>query len=242
MITKIAHITDLHLDDKISGDFTINARLNTSRIIDSIVNEKIKHVVITGDLGLSTSFEWLNNVLYKRELIVYYAMGNHDDIAIFKNREEYLNSLIKNKLIYNIEINKNNLLIFDTSSGEIDSNQINKIGQVVKLKESCILFSHYPILDCGNTIMDQLFPLKNREVFIKYLNSNFSNLVYFCGHYHNSFENKSNNITQYVTPSASLQISKYANNIEKENNLFGYRIIEIENTQLVNTELIMMKN
>jgi 3',5'-cyclic AMP phosphodiesterase CpdA len=105
MITKIAHITDLHLDDKISGDFIINARLNTSRIIDSIVKEKIKHVIITGVLGLSTSFEWLKNELYKRELVVYYAMGNHDDIAIFKNMEEYINTLIKNKLIYTIEIN-----------------------------------------------------------------------------------------------------------------------------------------
>ena len=74
--------------------------------------------------------------------------------------------------------------------------------------------------------MDKKYPLKNRIRLEALLHSYGKPVYVFAGHYHNSFEIRSKNIIQYVTPSAMVQLSKSRWKIKLGSKSFGYRLIE----------------
>ncbi|HOV14114.1 MAG TPA: hypothetical protein PK771_07515, partial [Spirochaetota bacterium] len=83
-----------------------------------------------------------------------------------------------------------------------------------------------------NSLIDKMFPLKNRNILEDLLRKNTNPVFIFCGHYHNEYEVIKNNIKQYVTPSGIVQIKKDSNKLEIDSLKYGYRIIEINNNNI----------
>ena len=100
-----------------------------------------------------------------------------------------------------------------------------------------ILFSHDPVLEI-NTPIDHLGAALNRREEIKHALLQIENEVtIFCGHYHMEDVKSENNIIQYSTLACSYQIEKAVNNVIINDQLFGYKIITIENNS-ISTALI----
>ena len=238
MQTTIAQLSDLHLDDRMSEEFGVNSRNNIITVLNDIVNNGIEYIIITGDIGLQKSFDWLNKEIANRKLIVHYALGNHDQISTFYETDDYKNRLIENKLVYKIVINEIPILIIDSSNEVFEDDQKNIIGKYIQENTIGYIFAHHPILDCGNTFMDIKFPLKKRNDLQKYIQSKENKIIWFCGHYHNVYENNYNNIDQYVTIAVSMQIKNYSESIQIASKSFGYRKINIHEN-IFNTEIIV---
>jgi len=70
MIHKIAHITDLHLDEQLPTRLGIDVRKNWNIVLNDLRVRKITHLVLGGDLGLNTmlnlitvkSFHFINSL------------------------------------------------------------------------------------------------------------------------------------------------------------------------------------
>jgi Icc protein len=61
----------------------------------------------------------------------------------------------------------------------------------------------------------------------------------FCGHYHTDDEASEANIRQFVSPAVSYQIVKRAEKVEVETGQVGYRILEIDRSE-IRTEVVML--
>ena len=118
---------------------------------------------------------------------------------------------------------------------EIGESQLEWLRrQVSESSEPLIVFIHHPILDCGNTVVDRFYPLKNRDAVRQVLSAAKREITIFCGHYHyrDFKEIREGQLCQFVTPSTAWQIKPYGEKIEPDNSYVGYREIWMENDQL----------
>lgn len=239
---KIAQITDLHVDDIISRTENINSICNFDTILEDIINRQIEYVVMTGDYGNYKYFDNLTDKLKKSKIKYDYILGNHDKREDFENRSDIHHSKKNNGLYFTKKIDNNLFLYLDSSQKKINIIQLDWMKKIVSEHEydKLIIFIHHPILNCGNTTMDNLFPLENRDIIKEILLNIDKKVLIFCGHYHNNLVVEENNITQFLTSSAILQLATHSEKIQIESRDFGYRVIDFGKD--IKTEAILMKN
>ncbi|MBK7884552.1 MAG: hypothetical protein IPJ81_12775 [Chitinophagaceae bacterium] len=110
-------------------------------------------------------------------------------------------------------------------------------NELLVAAKTVIIFIHHPILKV-DTWVDKEFSLSNREAIKELLLLYNQEVIIFCGHYHTEDETVNNNIKQYITPAASYQILKGTDQLKVDINIFGYRLIYINDGQ-INTEVIL---
>src|SRR5690606_37734615 len=128
-------------------------------------------------------------------------------------------------------------IFLDTSKEIISQHQLDWLSGELDSAKHILLFIHHPVLSVYSE-MDNIYPLKDRDKLKDLLLKSKKRITIVCGHYH--FEDCSHleNITQFITPSSSIQAVKIIGEIKLNPNTFGYRIIELTNDDL-NTELIL---
>ncbi len=228
---KIAQITDIHLNDFMFNSEGLNVMDNLKIILEDIKSRNIKKVVLTGDYGDSNEFNRILKEIELNNLEYEYILGNHDDFEQYKYNKELINRVKKTGLFFNIKRNGILFMFLDTRLGRLDKFQLDYIDIMCKhnIEENIILFTHHPILNCGDTFMDSKFSLTNRSEVLDLLLRLDKRIVIFSGHYHSNLFIEKNNVRQFVTMSALLQIKKYSNEIEVDSYDFGYRIIDLNN-------------
>ncbi len=242
---KIAQFTDLHLDDFLAQRAGIDARRNLENTLNLAHGRGISEVILTGDLGEPGSALWLFDMLRSRGFGFHIVLGNHDQISDFHGFE-FLAPLLKSDgLYYSKKIDGFDFecLFLDSSAEEIGQSQLDWLGRQVSLSHSpLVVFVHHPVLDCGNTIADRLFPLKNRDVVRPILNGGQRPIFLFCGHYHfrNAVERVDENLHQFLTPSIFGQIKQYGDELEPDPGYIAYREIWIAEGVL-HTEVVEVK-
>jgi 3',5'-cyclic AMP phosphodiesterase CpdA len=214
---KIAQITDLHLDDFLAKEFHIDARKNFETILSLAQSRGVSSAILTGDLGAPESAPWLFETLKAYGFDFQIVLGNHDILADFQ-RFDFLQPLIRDDGLYFSKTIENvECLFLDSSAHVLGDVQLDWIKQQLsQSQEPLSIFIHHPILDCGNTIADRLFPLKNREAVQQVLLESGREINIFCGHYHYiaAIEKQAGSLHQFLTPSAFGQIKQDGDEIQ----------------------------
>ena len=237
---RIAHLTDIHMDDYLLGNNTIDGKNNLKVITKDISIKNIDKIVITGDMGNPDLFDWIIETIKETGLEYTYVLGNHDKLENFAHRTDVKHQVKKSGLFYHLERESELFFFLDSSSSKIDPFQEDWIETILAETKSkkVIVFVHYPVLNCGNTTMDRLYPLLNRDLVKGIFSISGKEIYIFSGHYHTAAEVTDKNIKQYVTPSSVLQFKKYSDELELETKQFGYRIIDISKDE-INTEIVL---
>jgi 3',5'-cyclic AMP phosphodiesterase CpdA len=233
MSSIIAQITDLHLDDKMAVSAGINGREHTQRIFKSITEQGIKDIVFTGDIGTPESHRWLLDTVTRYGLHPLFTLGNHDEPADFKNFAAVAGFMKPDGLYYALERSGIRCIFLDSCSGLVGDVQCAwLVEQLAAANDLAALFTHFPVLDCGDTYVDRKHPLRNRDLVKKLLIQSSKHIFLFCGHYHTYHERCEDNIHQYLTPSALVQIKQHAETVTLERETYGYRVIRLSRNRI----------
>ncbi|HLO17825.1 MAG TPA: metallophosphoesterase [Anaerolineales bacterium] len=241
---KIAQITDLHIDDFLAIQSKVDARKHFENALTSARSRGISVAILTGDLGAPESTVWLFETILERDFEFFVVLGNHDNLADFQ-RFDFLQPLLKDDgLYYAMTLDGFECLFLDSSAEEIGAVQLKWLErQVGRSNDPLLVFVHHPILDCGGTIIDRLYPLKNRDAVRRVLVGSQRQISIFCGHYHyrTAYENREGNVHQFLTPSTLGQIKTQGEAIEPENDGYiAYREIQLADKEL-RTEVVEVK-
>ena len=229
MIKKIAHITDLHLDEQFPFEDNISARKRIDKILASVKDNGINHIVCTGDIGENKGIQYFFDLLKKMNLSI--VLGNHDNF-IKISKYYNLGADYNSKKIYRSELKNHFKFIYlDSSSGIIDIEQLEWLKKELISSHPIIIFIHHPIIGL-NLKVDEIGKLKNREDLIKILEKVPNEITIYCGHYHMESIVKYKNIKQYITPAVAFQIEKNISEIIIDTTISGYRIIQLKNNEL----------
>ncbi|WP_350286112.1 metallophosphoesterase [uncultured Croceitalea sp.] len=229
MIEKIAHITDLHLDEQFPFEDQSSARKRFDRILKSIKDDNIDHVVCTGDIGENKGipyfFEQLKNMNFS------ITLGNHDEF-IEISKYYRLGANYDSKKIYRSVVEKDFKFIYlDSSSAIIDVEQLIWLRKELITSKPIIIFIHHPIIGL-NLKVDEIGKLQNRKDLTKILTEVTNEVTVYCGHYHMESTLVYKNITQCITPAVAFQIKKSIDKILTDTTRSGYRVIQIKKTEL----------
>ena len=95
-----------------------------------------------------------------------------------------------------------------------------------------IIFIHHPIFPL-NLKVHQIGGLQNQTAVQSLLQSHNGDITIFCGHYHMESSKSFKNVKQFITPAISYQIKKLKDTLEIDPISFGYRIIEISDSNII---------
>ena len=224
---KIAFITDIHLDEQFPRDNNVDSKKNFETVLADIEKRNIIEVIFGGDIGDPTAHNYFFEKL--KHFSLNLILGNHDKFE-FVNKY-FQKDPTRKQLYYKFELENCQCMFLDTSEEEVSKTQLDWLKDELIQEKELILFIHHPILEI-DTAVDKEYPLKNREELKSILLAFKNRITVFCGHYHMNDEQKFKTIRQYTTQSMSYQLKKNASEIEVDNKIFGYRIIEIHNDKI----------
>ncbi len=237
MKSKIAYVTDIHLEE-FTKEHEVDPRRNWMKILQDISSKGIEEIILGGDLGDKKSNKWFFESL--KDYKVAITLGNHDS---FNEVTKHFNLKLPSgrKEHYYSELRNNHKFIFlDSSSGSVSQEQFDWFRKELNTSKSILLFIHHPILAVDAEV-DKRVPLIGRDNMKAELLHIENEVTIFCGHYHLEDERKNNNIRQFITPAVSFQVEKIPNEIRINNSTFGYRIIEIDDSE-ISTSLVTLYN
>lgn len=235
---KIAHITDLHLDEQFPSENQTSARERFLNILENIKENRISHIICTGDIGENKDVLFFFNQINSMNFSI--TLGNHDNfIEISKHYN--LGADYNSKKIYrSLLINNFKFIFLDSSSGNIDVKQLVWLKRELKSSKPIIIFIHHPVIGL-NLKVDEIGKLKNRKDLIKIFTEVSNKIIIYCGHYHMESTKVYKNITQYITPSVAFQIKKDVDKIEIDTTISGYRIIQFKKNK-ISSKVKLLRN
>lgn len=218
----IIQITDIHFDNNDPELKLLNPEDNFNEFLKYAKEILCDRIVITGDVAEDEeNFKLILNKLQGICANIKYVIGNHDPMngfEIFNQKRQYFMDYVEGFLV----------LYLDSGKGIIDDDQLQWLNNLlINNQKDILVFIHHPILDCGNTVMDKMYPLMNRSEVYNILQNTGKKIYIFCGHYHWEQKVQSGNITQYVTPSLLYQLDKNADILRIGSTNFGCRVINI---------------
>lgn len=176
---KIGFISDIHLNDKFTGDVL-------RKSLKIMQEEKVELVVITGDI-IDFSYKSIKDNVkekiegFKFKYGIYSVLGNHEYYGGIEGNEKYIRSLGINILRDDIiEINGINFIGRDDSHNKRRKN-LYELLKEIDVDKNTIVLDHNPIglkevrdkkIDLylsGHTHNGQIFPF---NIFVKYMYEN----------------------------------------------------------------------
>ncbi len=226
---KIAHFTDLHLEEAFPFEDSHRARNRLDTILKNIAGENITQLICTGDIGEKKGIPYFFEQVKSQGLRL--TLGNHDQFSEISKYYQ-LGAHYDSKKIYSSELKEFHKFIYlDSSEGIIDDAQLTWLTKELISPKPILLFLHHPLLGLDLKV-DEIGRLRNRTQVIDLLTKANLELTIFCGHYHLESTQIYQNIRQYITPAVAFQIKKNPSAIEIDTSCTAYRIIEIEQGDL----------
>lgn len=231
----VAYITDTHLDEPTPGKHGADAEKNWHSVLADLASRKIDLVVFGGDIGAYSAYPEFFRLLENYPLWV--TPGNHDTSAQVRHFFPNL-PYSESGFYHTFEQDHFKWFFLDSSTDKISPEQLQWFKKELQTEKELLIFVHHPILPVA-TAVDAKYPLENRDEIQELLRKNAKRATIFCGHYHVEDQVSDENLIQYVTPAVSYQIKKGTTEIESDASYFGYRIIEIDGSQ-IDTEVILL--
>ncbi|MFY0688296.1 MAG: metallophosphoesterase family protein [Cyclobacteriaceae bacterium] len=230
---KIAHITDLHVDEEFPNHYGVNPRQHLDQVLDDLRKRDIDSIIFGGDIGEPNSNKWFFDYLKTFELRI--TPGNHDDsdtvVQFFKPDQ------LASGLNWTEQLGPYSCIFMDSSKGVLDKEQMLWLSDQLNLLDQAVIFLHHPVLNIGASA-DKEYALKNQRDVRNLLVEKGIPITVFCGHYHMADETSDTNIRQFITPAISVQVIKDPDELKFDGSTFGYRIIELGKE--IKSDLIMM--
>lgn len=225
-MTILSQITDLHIDNDVPELKHLDSRAQALAVLDDLQRQNIEQLVITGDIAETRSgVDWFLDQLDQRGFKYRLILGNHDLTQPYVEKKLLGNP----QFYYALELEGFLVLFLDSANNHVDQAQLAWLDeQLFRAEREVLIFIHHPVLDCGGTLMDQKYPLKNRDEVLQILLKTNRKLALFCGHYHMEAVIEQGKLTQYVTPSTFYQLKKYSGRPEMDSEIPGYRILSLE--------------
>jgi len=219
---RIAHITDIHLEEEFSRENGVDSAKNWVKILESLKKKGITEIVFGGDIGDPSSHQWFFSSV--KDFNFSGVLGNHDT---FKDAGRHYNisSASQSELYYTKEDAQYKYIYLDSSTSKFSEPQQEWLGRELKSEKKIIIFIHHPILEVA-TMIDKKYSLEGREIVKEILQKSGKQITIFCGHLHCQDKTIDDNITQYVSFASCFQGTKLLSEIIIDNGFFGYRIIE----------------
>lgn len=234
-----AYITDAHLGQELKPgngiSYIDNPAAHTNNfamILADVAERGIKEIVFGGDIGSLQMNKWFFDVLAQNGFSLWMVLGNHDTFAEVSKYYPEPANYIKEDADFRY-------IILDTSDNKMDAARLSWLKEMLDTDKPIILFVHHPVLAIDTPIEGLGATLKNRDELKTLLKSASKKITIFCGHYHMLDEREEDNIFQYTTPAASYQIGKETADVELDQSICGYRIIDTANGDLT-TEMVLL--
>ncbi|WP_234667536.1 metallophosphoesterase [Dyadobacter sp. CY261] len=232
---RIAQITDIHLMEEWSAKNGADTDTNLKLILQDVGARGIRDVIFTGDIGHPDAFERFFALLKDFHFIV--IPGNHDKFADIKPHYHPAYLSTKNEMFHSEEDVYFKYIFLDSSSDSVGEAQLQWLANELITTKKVLLFIHHPVLQVL-TAVDFKYPLLTRDAVKNVLVRSGRDVTVFSGHYHTDDFTKEENIMQYVTPAASVQMEKSPLEIVVHSRYYGYRIIELDG-HTVRTEVVL---
>lgn len=231
--TKVAQITDLHIDKKELMPFGTDGQDNLIRVFEDIKKNGIEHLLITGDICLEFPkeyiYEWLKERLEKYNFTYNIIPGNHDNVTMINNVFDLKETYKNGQIYYTIESNNRKLIFMDTCPNSLSKEQQHWFTkQVEGCTKDIIIFMHHPPTFLGHNFMDTNFPLQNINEVQNIFQNVKKELTIFCGHYHSEKTITFKNQVIYLTPSTLFQIDDKEDDFKVSSYTPGWRLIEFD--------------
>ena len=144
MIQKIAHITDMHLDEEFPYENQTSARKRFKNVLKDIKNKNISHVVCTGDIGEGKGVQFFFEQFKNTNLSI--TLGNHDKFMEVSKHYDLGVDYDSQKIYSSILHEYCKLIYLDSSEGIIDQKQLIWLEKELITDKPIIIFIHHPII------------------------------------------------------------------------------------------------
>jgi 3',5'-cyclic-AMP phosphodiesterase len=253
MVAKvIAHVTDAHLGQKVLfgeeaalgkiayGNEPEEHKDNLKLVLEDLTKRGITEIIFGGDIGTTAANKWFFDLIGKYPFKLRMVLGNHDSFS--EVCRHYSSDLFddRSEMFYAYEDGYNKHIYLDSSSNAISNNQLLWLKQELNSEKNVLLFLHHPVLEINTPLDKAGAALREREKLKNALLDSKKEIVIFCGHYHMNDEVVHRNIRQLSTPAVSYQISKTGTAITIDEQIFGYRLITIDNSE-IHTDIVLLK-
>ncbi|NTF44366.1 hypothetical protein A6U86_32540 [Rhizobium sp. AC27/96] len=242
--TTIAYFTDTHLGQKLVMKSEIagskmrydNApkehedRLRL--VLDDIAAKGVSSVVFGGDIGTAQSVRGFFALLKEYDFAVSVILGNHDDYADVTQYWNAGDNAVSGKLCFSHTDGDLKHIFLDSSANELGAGQRAWLASELDGVGKAILFVHHPILTIDTPVDQAGAALRDRDEARSLLLGFNCEISVFCGHYHMIDDLSDANIRQFTTPAVSYQIVKQSNELRVDTGTSGYRILEIDGTEI----------
>ncbi|MGH1385262.1 metallophosphoesterase family protein [Kordia sp.] len=235
MTSKIAYITDIHLDEDFPINQGIDTRKNWDIILNDVKSKGITSIIFGGDIGEKSSSAYFFDSLKSFDIAV--SLGNHDDFNEVIKYDTTVSNTNKKAFYYTQNTSSYKFIFLDSSLNTIDDEQFIWFKNELITDKKIAIFIHHPILPV-HTEVDRKYYLIHRDRLRLELERLSTKVTLFSGHYHFDDVQTYKNITQYITSAASYQIAKIPDGVKIETANFGYRILEFTEAG-IETELIL---
>jgi len=242
--TTIALFTDTHLGQKlvmnteIAGDkmrYDNVPKEHEDRlrlVLDNIAGKGISNILFGGDIGTAQSVQGFFELLKEYDFTVTVILGNHDD---YRNVTQYWNAgdnAVTGKLCYSRTDGDLKQIFLDSSDNVLGENQRAWLARQLDGVGNAALFVHHPILALDTPVDRTGAALRDRDEIRSLLLGTDCEISVFCGHYHMIDDISEANIRQFVTPAVAYQIVKQSEQLQVDTEALGYRILEIDGTEI----------
>ena len=209
MRRRILQFTDIHISREGQLYGSIDTRTQFQQALDHAAPTKEDLLVISGDLaaheGEADIYRWIRTLLKGYNCKKLFLAGNHDEPELM--REFFTEGVLPHKHDYfgSIDFAEWKIIFLDSSSEWINDEQINWLKKHQQ-NQPTLLFVHHPPVSCSPYVMDNRYPMLNRDTTWPVISQVPGLKAVFCGHYHSEDHVRADGIDVFLTPSTAYQI------------------------------------
>lgn len=233
---RIAQLTDLHLfadpSQKLMG-------LATAKSFQAVVThlqqlEKRPDILLlTGDLSQDESpesYQYLVNCLRPLGIPTYWIPGNHDNLSLMER-------ILSQPPIYlnkSVQLGNWHFILLSSKAGsrvdgEISPTSLKWLERQLQLAgdRHIAILIHHPPFAIGSEWLDRI-RLKNPEPLFEILDRYPQIHLMLCGHVHQKWDTKREQIRYFTTPSTCVQFKPSSVDFAVDEEEFpGYRLLDV---------------
>jgi len=226
---RIAHITDIHLEEDFSKENNVEPKKNWLKILKDLKEKGIEQIVFGGDIGSAEAHKWFFESVkdFTGDFANNFSLvlGNHDTYKETNKHFKIATNGSDSELYYTREDERYKYIFLDTSTSKFSKEQQAWLELELNTEKKIIIFMHHPVLETGFAV-DIKYPLEGKEIVREILHKSEKEINIFCGHLHFQDVRTDKNVTQYVSFASCFQSLKITEEVVIDNGFFGYRIIE----------------
>lgn len=233
---RILQFSDTHLYEEDSGALL---GLNTRRSLNACIQLAKQHhwpadlILVTGDLVHDYSirgYEYFYNTFNTLNVPIWVIPGNHDSRELIQTYLRGGNFIEPRHQVFAHW----QIIMLDSSVpaceyGTLHADQLEHLQRCLQQQPDlhALIALHHPPVAIGSPWLDRI-GLRNSDALFQILTQHSQAKALIWGHVHQAFEQQSDGIGLYATPSTCVQFKPRSNDFEVDYRMPGYRWILLQ--------------